>query len=492
LQDEKKGRGFAEDRGLDTDELAAVVGELRDRLLGMEVRDVVLLRECDDMVVFLHREGQTTALHIAPGGRRARICTTGRRFQKSAFATGPSEDRLRAALSGARVSGIEQPEGERRCSVIFACDPEGLTLEVELFGNRGLWCLVDSEGQILELARRARGLERGGTYRPPGTPPPAAEHEVRFSPPVLEAVDAHFTALDAAAEEAAERRELGRVLANRRRKLESRLAGLRTQREQIAGVDDLRRQADLMLAHCSDVERGAAAMNVPDPERPGEVLRFELDPARTVVAQANALYKRARSLEDGVAMAATRRAEAEQALDELGTLERALETAGDTDLEGLRRRLEALGYLRPRKKPAQGRRRKPAGESFRRYTTLEGHQILVGRNNAQNDRLSLRAARGNDLWLHVGGGRAGSHVVVRLPRGKTASLETLLDAGTLAIHFSRSRGSPLCEIVYTQCKHLRKPKGLPPGRVLVSQSRSLRIRLEPERLKRLLASAAET
>ena len=374
----------------------------------------------------------------------------------------------------------------------FACDPGELTLEVELFGNRGLWCLVDSEGRILELAWKTRGLERGGIYQPPGGTPPAAEQAGRFSPPVLENVDAHFSARDLAAEEAADRRELGRVLTNRRRKMESRLAGLRTQQEQIAGVDDLRRQADLMLAHSAAVERGAAAMTVPDPERPGEVLRFELDPARTVVTQAEALYKRARRLQDSVTVAATRRAEALESLEELGSLERELEDTGGADLEGLRRRLEALGYLRPGVKPAQRRVRRPAGESFRRYTSSEGHQILVGRNNAQNDRLSLHVARGNDLWFHVGGGRAGSHVVVRLPRGKSGSLETLLDAGTLAIHFSRSRGSPLCEVLYTQCKHLRKPKGLPPGRVLVNQSRSLRVRLEPERLERLLASAEES
>src|SRR5690606_37581436 len=115
--------------------------------------------------------------------------------------------------------------------------------------------------------------------------------------------------------------------------------------------------------------------------------------------------------------------------------------------------------------------------------------ILVGRDDRQNDRLTSRIARGNDLWLHVGRGYAGSHVVVRLPKGRTAILETLLDAATLAIHFSKVRGAELEEVLYTQAKNVRKAKGMPPGKVLASRTRSLRVRMEPDRLRRLLSSS---
>jgi predicted ribosome quality control (RQC) complex YloA/Tae2 family protein len=134
--------------------------------------------------------------------------------------------------------------------------------------------------------------------------------------------------------------------------------------------------------------------------------------------------------------------------------------------------------------------RRVAGENVRRFASAEGYDILVGRDNEQNDRLTLRIANGNDLWLHVGGGRAGSHVVVRLPKGKTASLETLLDAGTLAVHFSKARGERTIDVVYTACKHVRKPKGLPPGAVVPSHTKTITVRLDEARLRRLLDSAA--
>ena len=65
-------------------------------------------------------------------------------------------------------------------------------------------------------------------------------------------------------------------------------------------------------------------------------------------------------------------------------------------------------------------------------------------------------------------------------------------SGTLAVHFSKYRGTPLCEVIYAQAKYVRKPKGLPPGRVQVSQTRSLGIRLDAERLERLLGSTENT
>mgnify|MGYP002148869586 FL=1 len=98
----------------------------------------------------------------------------------------------------------------------------------------------------------------------------------------------------------------------------------------------------------------------------------------------------------------------------------------------------------------------------------------------------MRIANGNDLWLHVGGGRPGSHVVVRLPKQKTASLETLLDAATLAVHFSKARGEPRLEVVYTLKKHVRKPKGLPAGAVVPSQTKTIVVLHDEARLRRLL------
>jgi len=102
----------------------------------------------------------------------------------------------------------------------------------------------------------------------------------------------------------------------------------------------------------------------------------------------------------------------------------------------------------------------------------------------------MRYAKGNDLWLHVGGGRPGSHVVVRLPKQKTASLETLLDAATLAVYYSKSRGEPRIEVIYTFKKHIKKPKGLPAGAVVPAHTKTVTVLADKQRLSRLLATSA--
>jgi predicted ribosome quality control (RQC) complex YloA/Tae2 family protein len=115
----------------------------------------------------------------------------------------------------------------------------------------------------------------------------------------------------------------------------------------------------------------------------------------------------------------------------------------------------------------------------------------VGRNARQNDELTLRVARGNDLFLHVAG-RAGGHVIVRSPTGKPPPTETLLDAANLALYYSlpdrQRRGQAISaggEVDYTQVKYVRKPKGAKPGLLLLASRKTLRIRLELERLERL-------
>jgi predicted ribosome quality control (RQC) complex YloA/Tae2 family protein len=135
---------------------------------------------------------------------------------------------------------------------------------------------------------------------------------------------------------------------------------------------------------------------------------------------------------------------------------------------------------------ATPRRRDEPPPAYRTFRSLSGVPLLVGRGAEQNDALTLRVARGNDLWLHARG-LAGAHVVARLERGKAPDQDTLLDAAHLAVHFSDARGQPQADVAYTRAKHVRKPRGAAPGAVTYSQERVILLRFEQTRLERLLA-----
>jgi predicted ribosome quality control (RQC) complex YloA/Tae2 family protein len=489
-------------RGLTGAELALAVGELHAQLAGATVLDAVLLQPGDDLLLVLARDDRKHFVHIALGSKRARVATTARRFGKHERAQGPKADALRKHLDGRTLEQVVVPApGERRARLSFS---GGVRLEVELFSARGLWALVDGAGLLLDLSRpvatAVRTLRLGDVYAAP--PPSPTTNSLpdpppRFAAPVLEAIDAHFAPIDQAAAAAADR-ELLRLAATRAvARLQAKLDGLRTQLAESTRIDALRQEADLLLAYAHAVPRGAGSVEVPDPYT-GEPKCIELDPALPVTVQAQRRYDRARRMAEGLQIAQQRLAQTEAelatALPVRGALAAPAELSEDA-LTALRAQLIDLGALpkpKPARPPQEKKDRRIQGENVRRFVSIEGYDVLVGRDNEQNDRLTLRIANGNDIWLHVGSGRPGSHVVVRLPKGKTASLDTLLDAGTLAVHFSKARGERTVDVIYTLAKNVRKPKGLPPGAVVPSQQKSLTIRLEETRLRRLLDSAGES
>lgn len=146
-----------------------------------------------------------------------------------------------------------------------------------------------------------------------------------------------------------------------------------------------------------------------------------------------------------------------------------------------RQQQPSQGRLSPRSKAATPR------QPYREYRSQSGLRIRVGKNARDNDELTLRHSRGTDLWLHARS-VTGSHVLITGAGPSGPDNESILDAATLAAHFSEMRGETLVEVTSTQARYVRKPKGSPPGLVRYSHDKTILIRLEAERLARVLAS----
>jgi len=117
------------------------------------------------------------------------------------------------------------------------------------------------------------------------------------------------------------------------------------------------------------------------------------------------------------------------------------------------------------------------------------YRILVGRSAKENDELLRHHVRGNDWWFHCRD-YPGAYVFVKAPAGKSPPLETMLDAASLAVHFSRAKSSGAADVYYTRVKHLRRAKGGPRGLVLPTQEKNLHVKLDPARIARLKAGPA--
>lgn len=122
----------------------------------------------------------------------------------------------------------------------------------------------------------------------------------------------------------------------------------------------------------------------------------------------------------------------------------------------------------------------------RTFVSRDGLRILVGKSRDENMELTFKIARGNDIWMHVRG-KPGAHVVIPIPSGKSAPLETLLDAAILAVHYSGGDHWGTTEVDYTQKKHVKRIKDS--TEVTYTHNKTLMIQTNPERLKRLLTSS---
>jgi len=114
----------------------------------------------------------------------------------------------------------------------------------------------------------------------------------------------------------------------------------------------------------------------------------------------------------------------------------------------------------------------------RPYRTLviDGYEVLIGRADEDNDHLTFRVARPTDLWLHVGGGTPGSHVVIRSD-GHEIPRPVLERAAALTAWYSKARDAQNVEVHYCRVAHVHKPRGAPAG--LVELRRFQRIRVKP-------------
>lgn len=420
---------------------------------------------------------------------------------------------LRKSLGGARVESWTAVGGDRIAQLRATRDraddegPRRLVLSVELIGRTGNLILAHEDDPdahhprvigSLHAGRAQRPFEPGGPYRLPparpggGSPREAAvATDVAPDPEQLALGSAALAAQQAdaqAALAASAHVELRRALKKARERSEGVLRKLEAQLAEAGEADGIEARADLLKANLKAIPRGATRVTLTDYSS-GEPtpVEIELKADASVQEQMKKLYKRARKLRSGEVHVRMRQGETDAFLAELAGLEERLDVLEPDDEDGL----EALrGELVRKKilpKPKAPKVKQQQNQGPRSYRTREGHEVLVGRSDEENDRLTMRIARGRDLFFHVRG-CPGSHVILRVDPKRPPNHESILDAATVAVHYSKARNRGAVDVSYTPRKWVAKPKGAKPGLVRISNEKTVRAGGDPERLQRVLDS----
>ncbi|MBE9241054.1 Rqc2 family fibronectin-binding protein [Synechocystis salina] len=239
-----------------------------------------------------------------------------------------------------------------------------------------------------------------------------------------------------------------------------------------ANAQQYQRQADLLMAYLHQGQPGLSAITLPDFDDQAPVT-IPLQPDKTLIQNAQRLYKQQQKLNRAEAAILPLLAEVNQELAYLTQVETSVQALTEFDapadwqtLTEIRDELVEQGYLTL----SHGRPRRKEAETFEPHQGLtpSGFPLWIGRNNRQNDYLSFRVATEYDLWFHAQE-IAGSHVLLRLPPGAIADEQDLQLAADWAAYYSRGRGEEQVPVVYTQPKYVFKPKGSKPGMVIYQQ-----------------------
>lgn len=266
----------------------------------------------------------------------------------------------------------------------------------------------------------------------------------------------HFTRLKQRAN------DLFRFLANTSERISKRLAN---QKQELLACDDMeldRRRGDLLSANLYRLQRGDSVAKLEDfYEESMPIVEIPLDVRLTPPQNAQYYYKKYQKACSAKKKLTELIAVGEQELNYIDSVFDALTRAEcESDIAQLRLELTEQGYLRLNRKAPKPPKALPPLE----FTSSDGYRIQVGRNNHQNDQLSLKMSEKLDIWLHTQSVH-GAHVIISC-YGETPPDRTIEEAAMLAAYYSKGRDSAQVAVDYCLVKYVKKPQGARPGMVI--------------------------
>jgi predicted ribosome quality control (RQC) complex YloA/Tae2 family protein len=333
------------------------------------------------------------------------------------------------------------------------------------------------------LVAEASGRPRDFTFIPVAQYGPAML--TKAYPSCGELLDAFYAERDRMERVKQRSGDLLRFLANASGRIRRKLSLQAEELKACAERDIFRIKADLINANTHALAKGmekARLQNFYDED--GGELEIGLDPRLSPTQNAQkyyALYRKAATAEK-VLTEQMAQSEAELAYID-SVFDSLTRAAGIAELDAIRDELVQGRYLR--KQGGKKDARKPQKLGPLRYRSTDGSLILVGRNNLQNDRLTLRESQPNDIWLHTQKIH-GAHVVI-VTQGTEVTQRTLEEAASIAAYQSQGREGGKVPVDYALVRHVKKPAGAKPGMVIYTNFKTLLA--SPDR--QLVSSLAE-
>lgn len=409
---------------------------------------------------------------------------------------------LKSRIHRARLAGIRIVNDDRMVGLLFEHKDGSYEVLLSLMGTRSNAYLIDLDGKLhgamRALSSTRKELKVGQPWTNPPKPEGASEGEDRWTgssdDDFLAHMSDHYAREDAKLEaerlrhrlETSIKKELAFAV-RRSGKIEQELAEAKDAR-------DKKRYGELLKQVVANVKEGDTHVTAKDYET-GEEVKIPLDPKLTPGENLDRYFKRYHKGLIGTNMLGQHLEITRSHAADIQKLQ--VELQATHDLEGLQdfaaRPLvkELCDKHCPEEKPKRPTKKQsekkdvPGRMLPRKYRTADGLEVWVGKSDEGNDYLTTKLAAGNDWFFHVEG-YPGSHTILRTGGRKDPPQESVLEAAELCAHFSKLKDANKLDVHVAAIKYVNKPKGAKPGLVHVSHGKSVGLRRDPARLKRIL------
>lgn len=468
---------------VDGQTIKEIVEEIAPLLVGRAPGRVFQLSPLSLAIDFRGKRNQYLFLSAEPAQPRLHLITRRLRdLEKQSVAPSPFALATKKELRGATLESIRKEEGERIVDFSFRGRndlgrPYLRNLVAQLTGRSANLLLLDEQGQIIQTLRSfsGSGQQIGDKYKPPTQ----AGGRVSVRPfqkgtfaTLSEAADAYYQQLEA------ERTFQGNVVAARaalRRRVRHSEKLLQQMEKDLAAhsaPEEHKRMGDLLLANLANARRQGKMVKLFDYFAEGAPeIEIEVPENSTLQEEAARHFARYTRSKRAAGQIAKRIDVVRAELKLLHADERKIEQIAAANDEAALEEFWREAQKTIRTKPSQDKRglRIPG---VRRYRSTDGYEILVGRTGRDNDRLTFKIARPNDLWLHAAD-YPGSHTIVRNPARKEIPHRAIIEAAQLAAFFSQARKDAKVAVHYAERKFLAKPKGAAAGLVRMSKFKTI-------------------
>ncbi|MYY52266.1 NFACT RNA binding domain-containing protein [Ligilactobacillus salivarius] len=235
-------------------------------------------------------------------------------------------------------------------------------------------------------------------------------------------------------------------------------------------ADEYRIKGEVLTTYLYQIKRGMTKITLPNFYDNNKEITISLSNQLSPSQNAQKYFKKYQKLKNAVTFVNEQIELTKKEVAYLEEIQTQIELATPADLDDIKTELQQEGYIKKKQQKSKRSSRvkinKP--ESF---IASDGTEILVGKNNLQNEKLTLHTAKKTDIWLHAKN-ISGSHVIIK---SNNPSDETLFEAAMLAAYFSKFRSSANVPIDYVQVKNIRKPNGSKPGFVIYEGQKTLTV-----------------